>query len=94
MTNYVDWKFATSAGTRLVPPGPDVSPEEAVEAVEEIRALAGQAVEPVAATSRLRAPGDAPAPLVIDRRTWIEVNAASMSGMLDPAFEAASRRKA
>ena len=32
MTNYVDWKFATSAGTRLVPPGPDVSPEEAVEA--------------------------------------------------------------
>ena len=67
--------------------------EEAVEAVEEIRALAGQAVEPVAATSRLRAPGDAPAPLVIDRRTWIEVNAASMSGMLDPAFEAASRRK-
>ena len=93
MTNYVDWKFATSAGTRLVPPGPDVSPEEAVDAVEEIRALAGQAVEPVAATSRLRAPGDAPAPLVIDRRTWIEVNAASMSGMLDPAFEAASRRK-
>ena len=84
MTNYVDWKFATSAGTRLAPPGPDVSPEEAVEAVEEIRALAGQTVEPVAATSRLRAPGDAPAPLVSDRRTWIEVNADSMATMFEP----------
>ena len=34
MTNYVDWKFAASAGARLVPPGPDVTPDEAVEVVE------------------------------------------------------------
>lgn len=93
MTNYVDWKFAASAGARLVPPGPDVTPDEAAEVVEEIRALAASAIEPVAATARLRAPDAARAPLVVDRRTWIAVNATSMSGMLDPALEAANRRK-
>lgn len=88
MPNYVDWTFAKTAGTRLAPPGPDVSPDEATEIVGEIRELSRRAVEPVAATSRLTAPGDAPAALVIDRPTWIGVNADSMSAMLDPAIEA------
>ena len=44
MTQYVDWKFAKSTGARLVPPGPDVSEDEAAEAVAEIRELAAAAV--------------------------------------------------
>lgn len=87
MTQYVDWKFAKSTGARLVPPGPDVSEDEAAETVAEIRELAAAAVAPVAATSRLTAPGDAPAPLVVDRPTWIEVNADSMAALLQPALE-------
>lgn len=93
MPNYVDWTFAKSAGARLAPPGPDVSPEEATQIVEEIRELAALAVDPVAATSRLTAPGDAPPPLVVDRPTWIDVNADSMAAMLDPALEAVAKRR-
>lgn len=91
--NYVDWTFAKTAGARLAPPGPDVTPDEAAEIVAEIRELSRLAVEPVGATSRLTAPGDAPDALVVDRPTWIQVNADSMAAMLDPAIqEMASRR--
>lgn len=93
MSQYVDWKFAKTAGAKLVPSGPDVSPDEAVEIVEQIRELAASAVAPVAATSRLDAPGDAPAPLVVDRPTWIEVNADSMAALLDPALKLAASRR-
>ena len=93
MTQYVDWKFAKTAGARLVPAGPDVSHEEAAATVAEIRELAAAAVDPVAATSRLTAPGHAPAPLVIDRPTWIEINADSMSALLDPALAAVASRR-
>ena len=85
--NYVDWTFAKTAGARLVPSGPDVSPEEATEIVAEIREHARRAVAPVAETSRLTAPGDAPDALVVDRPTWIEVNVDSMGAMLDPAIQ-------
>ncbi|GAB3110471.1 zinc-dependent metalloprotease [Janibacter alkaliphilus] len=96
MTQYVDWSFAKTTGARLAPAGPDVSHAEAQQAVGQIRELAAQAVEPVAETSRLRAPGDAPAPLVVDRPTWISVNADSMAALLDPVVErlAASQKKA
>ena len=93
MTQYVDWKFAKTAGARLVPPGPDVSHEEAAETVAQIRELAAASVAPVAATSRMTAPGDAPAALVVDRPTWIEVNADSMAALLDPALKAMAERR-
>src|SRR5690606_40383919 len=83
---YVDWGFARSAGAGLVQAGPAVSAAQAREAVEEIRRLAAESVEPVAATSRLRAPGAAPAPIVVDRPTWIAANADSMSALMDPVF--------
>ncbi len=93
MPNYVDWTFAKTTGAKLVPPGPDVSHDEAEEIVGQIRELAALAVEPVRATSQLTAPGDAPQPLVVDRPTWIGVNADSMAAMLDPALEAAAARR-
>ena len=70
-----------------------MSEDEAAEAVAEIRELAAAAVAPVAATSRLTAPGDAPAPLVVDRPTWIEVNADSMAALLQPALERVASRR-
>ncbi|MDO5502894.1 MAG: zinc-dependent metalloprotease [Actinomycetia bacterium] len=84
--SYVDWDFAKATGARLVQAGPQVSAAAAKDAVAEIRALAGEAVAPVAATSQLTAPGEAPAPLIIDRPTWIAVNADSMSALMDPVF--------
>lgn len=84
--SYVDWSFAKATGARLVQAGPPVTKAEAREAVAEIRQLAAEAVDPVAETARLRAPGEAPAPVVVDRPTWIAVNADSMSSLMDPVF--------
>jgi coenzyme F420 biosynthesis associated uncharacterized protein len=83
---YVDWEFAKSAGARLAPPGPKVTPLEAAQVVAEVRAAALRAQQPVAETARLHAPGDAPGPLVVDRPTWIALNADSMSALMDPVF--------
>ena len=86
MTRFVDWDFAASTGARLVPAGPSVSAAEALEEVEAIREAAQRVHGPVAETSQLTTPDDAPEPLVVDRGTWIATNARSMGAMLDPAF--------
>jgi coenzyme F420 biosynthesis associated uncharacterized protein len=64
-----------------------VSADEAAAEVGAIRAAASRAHAPVAETSRLSTPDGAPEALVIDRPTWIAMNADSMSAMLNPAFE-------
>ena len=90
----VDWEFAKQTGARIVPAGPKVSPDEAAGVVASIRAAAFRAQQPVAETARLQAPGEAPAPLVVDRPTWISLNADSMSAMVDPVFaQIIGRRK-
>ena len=81
---YVDWEFAKSAGARLVAAGPSVTAAEAAAVVAEVRAAAARAQGPVAETARLHAPGDAPAPVVVDRPTWIALNADSMAALMDP----------
>jgi coenzyme F420 biosynthesis associated uncharacterized protein len=85
---YVDWEFAKTTGRTLVPAGPTVSRAEAEAEVAAIRTAAATARQPVAETARLETPGGAPDALVVDRATWIAVNADSMSAMLDPAFDA------
>lgn len=94
--DYVDWGFAASAGRRLAPAGPSVSRDEVDQLVTELREATRAAVEPVAETSGLRAPQDAPSPLVVDRGGWIEANAVSMRGMLAPVLDqvVAARAKA
>ncbi len=88
MSTYVDWEFAKTTGRTLVSPGPSVSPAQAAREVEAIRGAAARARQPVAETSRLHTSGDGPPASVVDRATWIAVNADSMSALLDPAFEA------
>lgn len=86
-TGYVDWNFAKTTGSTLVPPGPSVSADEAAAEVAAIRAAARRAHGPVAETSRMQTPDDAPEALVVDRPTWIATNADSMGAMLGPAFD-------
>jgi coenzyme F420 biosynthesis associated uncharacterized protein len=83
---YVDWEFAKTTGRTLVPAGPSVTPAEARAEVASIKAAALAARQPVAETARLETPADAPAALVVDRATWIAVNADSMAALLDPAI--------
>ena len=85
--SYVDWEFAKTTGRTLVAAGPSVSADEAAAEVGAIRESARKAHGPVAETSRLQTPDDAPEALVIDRPTWIAMNADSMGAMLNPAFE-------
>ena len=85
---YVDWEFAKVTGRTLVSAGPSVSIDEAAAEVAAIREAARSARGPVAATSRMATPDGAPDALVVDRATWIALNADSMSAMLDPAFDA------
>ncbi|HET9020719.1 MAG TPA: zinc-dependent metalloprotease [Ornithinibacter sp.] len=85
---YVDWEFAKTTGRTLVPAGPTVTRAEAEAEVAAIRTAAATARQPVAETARMETPGGAPDALVVDRATWIAVNADSMSAMLDPAFDA------
>ncbi|WP_256841426.1 zinc-dependent metalloprotease [Ornithinimicrobium cryptoxanthini] len=85
--DYVDWEFAASAGRRLAPAGPSVSRDEIDQLVAELREATRTAVAPVADTSGLHAPQDAPSPLVVDRGGWIEANAVSMKGMLAPVLD-------
>ncbi|WP_392543232.1 zinc-dependent metalloprotease [Oryzobacter telluris] len=85
---YVDWEFAKTTGRTLVPAGPSVTPAQAQAEVAAIREAARAARTPVAETARMQTPPDAPDALVVDRATWIAVNADSMGAMLDPTFDA------
>lgn len=92
-SDMVDWDLAAAAGRRLVPAGPKSTPGEVAALVEELRAAAAAAVEPVASTSLLQAPEGAPAPLVVDRAGWIQANAASMRAMLGPVLDTVVERQ-
>ena len=87
-TSYVDWEFAKTTGSRLVSAGPTVTAGEAAAVVAQVREAARRAKQPVADTARLQAPGDAPEAVVVDRPTWIALNADSMSALMDPVFGA------
>ena len=75
---------ASGCAARPGPPGtlrPTVTRAEAEAEVAAIRAAARAAREPVAETARLQTPDGAPDALVVDRATWITVNADSMSAI-------------
>ena len=86
-TQYVDYEFAKRTGRAVVAAGPQVTPAEAASIVADLRAAAASAVEPVASTSGLVAPDDAPPPLVVDRIGWISANVDSFRAMLEPVVD-------
>jgi len=89
----VDYEFAKRTGRAIVNPGPQVSSDEAAAIVADLRAAAASAVAPVAETSALTAPADAPAPLVVDRAGWISANVDSFKSMLDPVVDKLNKSK-
>ncbi len=89
----VDWDLAVTTGRRLVRPGPTVSAAEAREAVAQLRAFAAEAHGHVASFTRLDAPTDGSAVVVIDRPGWIEANAAGFRTVLEPLVEKIQQRR-
>ncbi|MFP8906801.1 MULTISPECIES: zinc-dependent metalloprotease [Streptomyces] len=81
----VDWNLAVATATRLVKPGPEVSREEAREAVAELRRHASAAEEHVRGFTRMTPDGAADTPvLVVDRPGWIRANVAGFRELLSP----------
>ena len=92
----VDWDLAVTTGIRLVKPGPDVSADEARQAVADLRTYAAQAHGDVASFTGLDAPTDDRAGhsvVVIDRPGWIRANAAGFRTVLDPLIDKLQERR-
>lgn len=88
----VDWDMAVATASRLVRPGPEVTPEEARQAVADLKAYAAQAYDHVAEFTQLRAdPGDAVA--VLDRPGWIHANASGFRTVLEPLIDKLAARR-
>ena len=90
----VDWDLAVTTATRLVRPGPSVSPEEARSAVADLRRYAEQAERHVRDYTGLEAPSaDGAAVAVIDRPGWIRANASGFRTVLEPLVEKLASRR-
>lgn len=77
VNDSVDWSLAISTATRIAPSGPVLSRQQTQAAVDMLRDLALEAVEPVQQVTGLAAPPTSRAQ-VVDRATWIESNVAGM----------------
>ena len=82
--DMVDWELAVATGARLVPAGPQVTREQAREAVAQLRAFALRAQDHVRDYTGLVADGDGSAVAVIDRPGWIRANAAGFRAVITP----------
>jgi coenzyme F420 biosynthesis associated uncharacterized protein len=82
----IDYAAARRIGAALAPPGPALGRAEAQDVVAGLRAAAEASVGHVAAVTRLTPPGpDAPATLVVDRRSWVAANVGMVAAMLEAA---------
>ncbi|GAA2413786.1 zinc-dependent metalloprotease [Streptomyces glaucosporus] len=91
----VDWKLAAATATRLVKPGPEVSRDEAREAVAELRRHAVASEEHVRSFTRMEpsgGSGDTPV-LVVDRPGWIRANVAGFRELLSPLLDRMQARR-
>lgn len=77
MADIVDWELATRMGRRWAPDGPELSLTDATAVVTQLRALAREAVAPVAEVTGMSA-GDAAPAHVVDRNAWIASNVRAM----------------
>jgi coenzyme F420 biosynthesis associated uncharacterized protein len=92
-TDMVDWQLAVTLGTRIAGAGPEVTADEAVATVAELRAGADRSTSYVREFTGLDA-GDRTAPvLVVDRPAWIQANADGFATLLTPVIEKVAARK-
>jgi coenzyme F420 biosynthesis associated uncharacterized protein len=82
--DMVDWKLAVATATRLVRPGPEVTREEAREAVAELRRHAKASEEHVRGFTGLSALGGGTPVLVVDRPGWVKANVAGFRAVIQP----------
>lgn len=91
---YIDWDLARRAGSRIASDGPTTTIDDARAVVEELREAAQQAYQPVVDTTGLDTGGPDGLVHVVDRSTWIDVNAASMRTLVQPAVDRITAQRA
>lgn len=90
----IDWDLAVTTGTRLVRPGPQVSREEARQAVQQLRDLSGRAARHVSHFTGMGDPAEADGASVVDRPGWIRANVDGFRVVLEPLLEKLAERRA
>ncbi|MFF5208462.1 zinc-dependent metalloprotease [Streptosporangium sp. NPDC000396] len=89
----IDWDLAVTTGTRLVRPGPQVSREEARQAVVELRQLSREAEGHVREFTRIDTE-TAPEPAtIVDRPGWIKANVEGFRVVLEPLTQRMAARR-
>ncbi|MDF5758908.1 zinc-dependent metalloprotease [Spongiactinospora sp. TRM90649] len=80
----IDWDLAVSTGTRLVRPGPQVTREEARQAVADLRRASREAEGHVREFTRIDGGAAPQAATIVDRPGWIKANVAGFRVVLEP----------
>src|SRR5512139_1956270 len=91
--SMIDWKVAVQTGTRLVRPGPQISPTEAREVVAELRDLSRVAQGHVRHFTGMAAEADPAPATIVDRPGWISANVDGFRVVLEPLMEQLTRRR-
>ncbi|WP_030163663.1 zinc-dependent metalloprotease [Spirillospora albida] len=89
----IDWNVAVQAGSRLVRPGPQVSPAEARDVVAELRELSRIAHGHVRDFTGMASEIDPAPATVVDRPGWIQANVDGFRVVLEPLMEQMSARR-
>lgn len=87
MSSMVDWDLAAATARRLARPGPDISLEDATDAVNDLRSATDRAEGHVRALTRMGSDIDHPPVRVVDRGDWIDINCDGLATVLSPLVE-------
>ncbi|NUR91132.1 MAG: zinc-dependent metalloprotease [Nonomuraea sp.] len=80
----IDWDLAVTTGTRLVRPGPQVSREDARQAVTELRTLSREAEGHVREFTKIHTEAPPQPATIVDRPGWIKANVEGFKVVLEP----------
>jgi coenzyme F420 biosynthesis associated uncharacterized protein len=89
----IDWNVAVQTGIRLVRPGPQVSPADARQVVEQLRELSQTAQGHVRDFTGMDGALDPSPAQVVDRPGWIRANVDGFRVVLEPLMDQLAERR-
>jgi coenzyme F420 biosynthesis associated uncharacterized protein len=87
MAQFVDWDLAAATAAALGRTGPQVTYDDAVEVVADLRRLTDEAAGHVLEYTQLRPVGPDPGVHVVDRRDWAATNIEGLRQVVTPLAE-------
>jgi coenzyme F420 biosynthesis associated uncharacterized protein len=90
----VDWDLAVTTACKFAPRGPAVTRDEAFGAVRQLRELAIEAEDHVAALTGLRAPHEHEPATVVDRTGWVKGNVGGFRIVMAPLLDKLAAKRA